>query len=263
MPTHFYVRCQNASSRSYFKYEDALFAMIRDALPSEKERSERARYRLRGGPRIVLRKSRVAYDEAALARIGRCAVLDSIGRKKLYEDILSQEGIGYGVLEEVVRERGAPRMAFFGRRGIAHVRDHEEMKSRIYILKRQEGSRRGFLERLDQGVANRLAPRFRSVDMAVEVALLDEARKGHLVYGGNRAGIESHALAIDAREMRGKHHVGDAEGRSERLREGVRVDDAFGPVDSRKRRNGFSGKAKLAVVVVFDDVSAWLFRSPG
>ena len=127
MPTHFYVRCQNASSRSYFKYEDALFAMIRDALPSEKERSERARYRLRGGPRIVLRKSRVAYDEAALARIGRCAVLDSIGRKKLYEDILSQEGIGYGVLEEVVRERGAPRMAFFGRRGIAHVRDHEEM----------------------------------------------------------------------------------------------------------------------------------------
>ena len=145
-------------------------------------------------------------------------------------------------------------MAFFGRRGIAHVRDHEEMKSRIYILETTGRVPQGFfLERLDQGVAIRFAPRFRSVDMAVEVALLDEARKGHLVYGGNRAGIESHAFAIDAREMRGKHHVGDAEGRSERLREGVRVDDAFGPVDSRKRRNGFSGKAKLAVVVVFDD----------
>lgn len=140
---------------------------------------------------------------------------------------------------------------------------HEEMKPGVYVLERQKGSCGGFLERFEQGVAHRFASRSRSIDVAVEVSLFDEAREGHLVYGGNRAGVEAHAFAIGAREMRRKYHVGNAEGRPERLREGVRVDDALGPVDPRKRGDRLSGEAKLAVVVVFDDVSPRFFRGPG
>ena len=59
-----------------------------------------------------------------------------------------------------------------------------------------------------------------------------------------------------------QHHIAYAEGRSQRLREGVYVDDLFFLVDALQRRDGLAKKAELAVVIILYNIAVGLFAGP-
>ena len=62
--------------------------------------------------------------------------------------------------------------------------------------------------------------------------------------------------------MRRQHHVGHAKRCAQAFRERVRVNHAFGRIDALQRGDGSSCQAKLAVVVVLDDIAVRRFGRP-
>ena len=102
-----------------------MFATMRGVLPSGKERNECTRYGFRGSPRIVFRKPRIAYDEAAS---GRFVGSNSVGRKRFCGDVLLQERFDHGVFKKGARGGIVLRTVFFGRGFALRVHLHEEMK---------------------------------------------------------------------------------------------------------------------------------------
>ena len=78
---------------------------------------------------------------------------------------------------------------------------------------------------------------------------------------GHCAGIERNLLLQGSAELRGQNHIAHADGRRDRAREGVHVDDAFFRFKREKRILGFCGHGELGVKIVLNNKSV-LRRRP-
>ena len=109
---------------------------------------------------------------------------------------------------------------------------------------------------LEQGFAALAVAVAHAVDVLLEITVLDEAGQRILLEVRYRAAVETEFLVEFPDELFRQHHVADADGRGQRLGEGIHVDDPAADIDAHHRRDGPSRQTEFAVVVILDDAAA-------
>ena len=95
-----------------------------------------------------------------------------------------------------------------------------------------------------------------AVQVALEVAVVDEVREKQLLQDWHRAGIEADAGRERPGQPLRQHEVADAQRGRDRLGERVEVDDSAPAVDCIERLSSAARGRALGVEVVLDDPAA-------
>ena len=98
--------------------------------------------------------------------------------------------------------------------------------------------------------------------MLFKITTAEKSGQSILLKTGYRAGIKPQTLAELAHQLRRQHQVADPDGWSNGLGEGVEVDHLPRMVYGLEGGDGAARQAKLAVVVVFNEIASLLRLRP-
>ena len=99
-----------------------------------------------------------------------------------------------------------------------------------------------------------------AVDVALEIAAVEQLSQHKLLEGGDGTGVKAQLLLKKCDQTTGEHHVARAHGGGDGLGKGVEIDHAVLMREGEKRFHRLRGDGELGAVVRFDDETIRFFR---